>query len=336
MRCDDFIVDDRNCPKMRYNKTKGFFNKRRNLFLFMIVVVIGLMAIISFNQSLYKHAFRIIKVEDKVKDTKQPIILAVHSYNSPIELARNYQPLIDYLTEKVGRPFALSISKTYEEHIEQIGSDRVDLAYMGPAAYVIMVERFGAKRLLSNISTNEKHEFGGYIITRSDNPAECIADLKDKSFASSSLISTMSYIIPRYMFIEAGVRFPKEHLKVVGSNSNVCLNILSGNINAGAVCENTYAVYKDKGLKVIAVSPPSPEHLFVSANSLDDELNNRIQEALLNITKTEVVNKILKPIHAKIIKMVSANDIDYNSLRSIIVKVRADEMNFKEEKEEML
>ena len=259
-----------------------------------------------------------------------PIIFAVHPYASPVELTRSFGPLLKYLQERTGRTFSMVVSQSYESHIARVGSDEVDVAFMGPAVYVAMSEQFGKKRLLSCFETNGSPDFQGYIIVRKDSPATSLADLQDKSFASSSRISTMSYVVPRYMFIEAGIPFPsKQHF--VGSHNNVCLNILAGDVYAGGVREKTYQKYKERDLKVIAISPKVTEHSFVATDRLDDTLCTQIRQAMINIKSKEEIEKLLKPIKSTMSGLAAVEDKDYDRLRVIMASVSEDERSRAEE-----
>ena len=101
----------------------------------------------------------------------------------------------------------------------------------------------------------------------------------------------MSYVVPRYMFITAGVPFPDAQLRIVGSHNNVCLNVLAWDVYAGAVREKAYQKYKTRNLKVIAVSPKVTEHPFVATDRLDDETYAQIKKILLNILESKHVAK---------------------------------------------
>jgi len=260
----------------------------------------------------------------KMGSQVQAIVLAVHPYASAVELAQQFAPLLEYLNDRVGVPFTLHISKDYETHIDQVGNDNVDIALMGPASYVAMSEQFGKKRLLSCFKVKGSSHFQGYIIVRKDNPATSLQDLQGKSFASSSRNSTMSYIVPRYMFIQAGVPFPERQLRIVRSHSNVCLNVLAGDVNSGGCREKAYLKYKDRDLKVIAESVRVTEHPFVATDRLGAETYGLIKKALLDI-KGEDVKRLLEPIKATLVGLVPVEDRDYDQLRTMISIVRKDE-----------
>ena len=142
----------------------------------------------------------------------------------------------------------------------------------------------------------------------------------------------MSYIVPRYMFIEAGVPFPEAHLRIVGSHNNVCLNILAGDVYAGGVREKTYQKYKDRGLKVIAVSPKVTEHPFVATDRLDAETYTQIKEALTGIKGKDEIERLLTPIKSTLTGLAPVEDKDYDAVRAMMAAVREDEKRLAEER----
>ena len=264
--------------------------------------------------------------------TAEPaIILAVHPYASPVKLVRNFTPLLEYLRERTGRVFSLVISQSYETHIARVGDNEVDIAFMGPASYVAMTEQFGKKRLLCCFEVNGSPDYRGYIIAGKDSPATSLADLQGKSFASSSRKSTMSYVVSRYMFIAAGVPFPDAQLRIVGSHNNVCLNILAGDVYAGGVREKVYRKYKDRNLKVIAVSPKVTAHSFIATDRLDDQTYAQIKQLMINIKSKEEIEMLLKPINSMMTGLAAIEDKDYDQLRTMMATVSEDERRLTEE-----
>ena len=96
------------------------------------------------------------------------LVLGIHPYKSPTKLIKAYTPLAEYLSRKVGIPVKITISKDYQTHIDAIGSDKLDIAYMGPASYIKLVDQYGNKPLLACQAINGKPTFQGKIITRKE------------------------------------------------------------------------------------------------------------------------------------------------------------------------
>ena len=99
-----------------------------------------------------------------------PLVLAVQPYLPPEEIVRRFTPLAEALAGTVGRPIVVRVGVTYAENIASIGTDSVDIAYMGPASYVRMTGRYGTKPLLARQVINGDPMLHGEIFVRQDSP----------------------------------------------------------------------------------------------------------------------------------------------------------------------
>lgn len=255
---------------------------------------------------------------DGIAETK-PLQFAVHPYKSAEKLTKAFSPLIKHLSKELGRPVHLSISKDYESHIQRIGNNHVDVAYMGPASYVNMGERYGKKNILARQTINGQPTFQGKIITRSDSNINNLSDLNNKLFAFGDLNSTMSHLVPHYMLIKAGITDDKlKAFRFLGSHDNVAIAVLAGDYHAGAVKEAIYNKYKHQGIKAIATTPSLYEHLIIASSTLDNQICSDIRNILLNLKNTLKGKRIMQQIKEGIDTFEPANDSDYDNLREII------------------
>jgi phosphonate transport system substrate-binding protein len=214
----------------------------------------------------------------------KPLILGIHPYLPAEEIKQRFTPLMQYLALKLDRPVQLRVSKNYETHIENMGHNQYDIAYFGPASYVELTEKYGLYPLLARLAIDGIPYFHGYIVTRTESSIHELSELKGKRFAFGSPHSTMSYLIPRHMMKQAGVEI--EDLaghKFLGNHRNVALGVLLGRFDAGAVKEEVYLKFKDKGLRQIAGSPQIPEHLFVANKKLPQDQVALLRDCLLNL-----------------------------------------------------
>ena len=256
---------------------------------------------------------------------KKDLIFSVHPFVSALELHKNFSPLLNYLEKQINRKIHFTVAKTYEDNIEKLGNDLADIVYIGPAAYAVMSEKYGKKRIFACLTVNSRPTFKGYIFTTADHPAMRLADLAGKSFAASSKQSTMGYVVPRYMFIQAGVPFPDDLLQLRGNHNNIALAVLAKDVNAGAVKEKTFHKYKNRGLKAIAVTPEISEHPFVAGNNLDGEIFTKIKRIMLAIETPKDVQTLLQPIKKSVSGLSDVSDSSYDNLRTILKAVQADE-----------
>lgn len=254
---------------------------------------------------------------------EEPLKLGVHPYLSASELYKRFKPLADYLSEKIGRDITVEISKNYQEHIDRIGKDELDIAYMGPAPYVNLTDIYGQKPILAVLEIKGKTTFQGVIIAHESSPVEKLSDLIGGSFAFGDPKSTMSHIVPRYMLKKAGVTVDllKTH-EFLHSHDNVALGVLMKDFDAGAVKEEAYWKYRERGLKALAFSPKISEHLFVASAKLPEEQVEAIREAMLGISGVKGGADILSSIKSTVTALVEAEDKDYDNLREIFANYK--------------
>ena len=248
---------------------------------------------------------------------EEKLELWVHPYLPATEIIKKFSPLADYLSEKTGRNIQVKVSKTYKSHIESVGEGRIGLAYLGPASYVKVAHIYGEQILLVCLEINRKPYFHGMIVVRKNSQIKTLQELVSKKFAFNDPNSTMGYLVPRYMLFETGV--PIETLKeydFLGSHDDVALGVLGGYYDAGGVKEGVYYKYKDRGLQMLAQSPPIAEHLFVANKNIEPSTTNNIRRLLINL-KDE---KILASIKSTVTGLAKVKDADYEMLRSILAQ----------------
>jgi phosphonate transport system substrate-binding protein len=254
----------------------------------------------------------------------RPVILAIHPYLSHQELYARFQPLANHLANALDREVVVRIGPDYAEHIAFIGMDRVDIAYMGPAMYVRMVERFGSKPLLARLAINGEPVFHGFLVTREDSGISHIEALRGKRFAFGDPGSTMSYLVPRYMMLEAGIDVRDlADYRFLGSHENVALAVLAGAFDAGAVKEEVFYANMQRGLKALAKSKSYSEHLFVTRADAAADFISTARETLLHLTDTEEGRAVLKAIKPSATALVPVTDGDYDNLRTVLNSLRA-------------
>ena len=247
------------------------------------------------------------------------LILAVHPYLPFAELTDRYTPLADYLGKQLGRDVVVRIGRNYQDHMVHIGRDEVDIAFMGPAPYVALVDKYGGKPLLARLEINGKPVFHGKIITAKDSPIASLADLKGKRFAFGDPESTMSHRVPRFMLLEVDVSVDDlaDH-QFLGSHTNVALGVLAGDFDAGAVKEEVFYKFEPQGLQALATTPPFSEHVFVARSTLPPQTVEAIRKALYRLRDTSEGQAILSGIKEGLTGMVPVQDSDYDNLREIL------------------
>ena len=247
-----------------------------------------------------------------------PLILAVHPYLPSEEIHKRFTPLAEYLGKQLGRPVQVRVGRDYIQHVEAIGLNNVDIAFMGPSSFVLMGERYGAKPLLARIAIKGKPRLSVYIVTSVNSTLRNLGDLRGKRFAFVDPDSTMGTIVPRYVMQQAGIELKTlASYQYLGGHKNVALGVLSGDYDAGAVKSEVYDEMASRGLRVLAKLPEVSEHLFVARSDMPDKQVAQLRQALLQLQGEADGVVIMRAMNKDMTAMVPVVDADYDNLRKI-------------------
>ncbi len=252
-------------------------------------------------------------------EAQNAYIFGIHPYLTAKELLERFTPLMNYLSDELDKPVVLRVAKTYKNHIQRVGEDKVDMAYLGPAPYVKLVENYGQKHLLVKIQVVGQSTFRGAIIVSQDSRIKTLTDLRGKGFAFGSPNSTMSHFVPRFVLWEAGMTVDQlSHYQFIKSHENVVLGVLLGEFEAGAIKKDIFNRYAQQGIKVLTWTPPITVHLFVATHRFPQQQLDKLRQLFLNLNKHPKGKTILTSIKKSITGVTKVKDQDYNELRYIL------------------
>lgn len=248
-----------------------------------------------------------------------PLKLGIHPYLSSSEIVRRFTPLAEYLSKELKRPVTIEIASSYATHIQNIGTDTLDIVLLGPASYVIMTRDYGRKPVLAVFESNGTKTFRGTIIVKKDSPITALSQLKGKKFAFGDRASTMSHLVPRYMLLKKDVDISDlAGHAFLANHQNVCLGVLAGDFDAAAVKEEVFLEYEPKGLKAIAFSPEINDHIFVASAKLPHKTVQSVRKALISLNNRPEGKQILSTIQKNLDALVPGKDSEYDNLREIL------------------
>lgn len=246
------------------------------------------------------------------------LILGVHPYLDESEINDRFTPLVAYLERAINKPIKLKIASNYRQHIDYIGKNNVDLAYMGPSSYVKMVKLHGLKPLLARLEVNGKPYFKGKAFVLKNSNIKNLLDLPGKDIAFGSKESTMGSVLPRWTLQNEGIHLSQfNSFQYLSNHTNVAYSVLMGDFDAGFTKEEIFYSFKNRGLREIGSTTSISEHLFVANNYLPKKLIMQIKKALYELGRDEAGKKILRNIKHNLTNMVPVTDSNYNSLRNI-------------------
>src|SRR5713226_3246541 len=211
---------------------------------------------------------------------------------SEAEMRVEFEPLITYLSNAIGRKVSLYIAKDYGDLRTQMESGQVDIGSFSPFAYVD-AQRGGKIRIIAQSILDNAATYRGLVVTRKDSGIRSIEDLKGKRFAFVDPKSASGYVYPRAMLIEKGVN-PESYFNqtiFAGGHDKVISAVLEGRVDAGAIYDGALGVAKRSGVAVenlltLASSDPIPHDAIAVRIGMNESLVKKIQMALINLDKS--------------------------------------------------
>ena len=240
---------------------------------------------------------------------------------------QNARPLVEILREELAMEIEPFVATDYTGIVEALRAEKLDLAFLAPASYVLAKEEADIKVLLKS----ERKGIPSYyaaIITRADSGIRTLDDLRGKSFAFGDSLSTTGHVFPRKMLKERGIDPVRDFKQILysGGHDATVLAVLNHKVDAGA----TYANSPDgedtawmrylktpeeiKQIRAIAFSEPIPADNLVIRVRLDERVANKIVEIFLRLSNDPAGKKMFRDLY-QIDGFVPASDRDYDSVR---------------------
>jgi len=247
------------------------------------------------------------------------LILGVHPYLQHQEIKQRFSPLADYLSAGLGIDVEVRVGQNYQAHLQALANNQIDVAYLGPSLFVKLLRTNATLPLLARLEADGSPTFTGHIVVRKDSPLKNLQDLKGKVMAFGDPESTMGTLVPRALLLQKGIDLDDlAYYHHYAGHTNVALAVLTGDADAGAVKEEVFRKYTDRGLKSLMETPAISEHVFVASSSLNRAMVRKLRDLLLGISTPEQVKLVLKPIKRSATGLVSATKADYLTLRQLM------------------
>ncbi len=207
------------------------------------------------------------------------------------ELRQQYQPMLTWLGERIGRQFILVGGRSYEDMIDLVVRGEVDLAELSPVPYVQAKKKSPELQLvLTEVKWNEDHtalidSYRGHILVRADRKdLVASADLRGKRLGFVNRESSSGWRYPRAMLAQQGLDANRDATPLfLGSHPRVTDAVAAGSVDAGATWDFNLALATHKYgaiFRVLLTSPPIPNLCLVAEPKLPLALVQAIRQAL--------------------------------------------------------
>lgn len=242
---------------------------------------------------------------------------------TPVETSLKFAPLVNYLSKKMNENIDYKVADTYDDVIEDLGNNIVQIAYMNPVVYIKARSKYGVK-VIATFLRSGKPKNRGIIIVKADSKINSISDLKGKMFAFGDPSSTLAYVLPRLMLLDEGIDLNNLHYyNNFTHQEDIVKAVLSGEFDAGSVMEDIAHSFEKQGLRFLKETEYIPGLNICVNESLGSEKIALCKAALLSIDDSTPEGKtILGTIGGNITGLAEARDEDYAHIREVLLRLK--------------
>ena len=263
--------------------------------------------------------FALIPLGICAQSPKNSLKVTIIPHRSNLGNEQAYGTLFKALENETGITFEWIGSKTYDDVIKNITTQKADIAYVGPFAYVDAQDNFGVRLICRTLSKKNAAFYHSMIITRKNSGIRTLQDLRGKSFSFTDRKSTSGYLFPMAQLKKSGIQLDDfSDVKYLKRHANSLLAVYKAHVDAGATSYTAIDKVKINfdELKILWKSEPIYRGPWIARKDLPDEQFYKIQKAMLKISQGEEADKIFQGLTTK--GFVEGNDSDYNNVREVV------------------
>lgn len=241
---------------------------------------------------------------------QRPLVFAFQPQKDPASIRKAADDVASYLSSRLNREVQVLVPLAYAATVQALVSNRADVAWLSSLPFLLARRDGGARMLLAEVRTDTRGkartDYDSVFVVPADSPLKTFADLKrtakQQRMIFTSNTSTSGFVFPYDRLIREGVlkraQPPEQAFKSVaygGGYTQALEQVLAGRGDVCAVSDYTVegpkrTTYlpedKQKQLRILARTPGVPTHCVAVASGVSVAEGKAIQQALLDLTKT--------------------------------------------------
>lgn len=204
---------------------------------------------------------------------------------------RAFEPFFAQLAQRLGRPYALTVTTDWAGIAVAMGSGQVDAAWMGPWGYVLAHARAGAEAL-ATVLYEGRPTYHAIIIAREGvNITRFPEDARGMSISFADAGSTSGWLIPHHWFQTQGVD-PRTYFRYRDGASHAAnvISVASGQVDLATDFDRNLNAMIASGrvrpeqVRVVWRSEPLPNDALAVRRDLDAATKAALREAAIAAT----------------------------------------------------
>lgn len=242
----------------------------------------------------------------------------VYSSDKPTEMIKQFRPSLDALEQAAGEALGktvkiqMEVAATYEKGIENLVEGKVDLSQLGPASYITAKKRNDGLSIVAMESKGGEKQFFGVFCVAEASPIQSVSELKGKTFAFGSELSTIGRYLSQEYLMDNGVKASDlGRYEYLGRHDKVGAAVGLGEYDAGVLKEGTFKKLVEGGTAIREIARfPNVTKPWVARAGLDEELIQVLRTALIGMTDGAALDAL------RVDSFLVGEDADYAPIRT--------------------
>lgn len=229
---------------------------------------------------------------DASSEAATRVVFGVYTADKASDVVKEFAPAISWLektvSESIGRPvdIQMKIANSYLAGISDIAIGEVHFSRLGPASYIHAMDENSDLEILAMESKNGERSFKGLIVVHEDSDIQSIEELKGKSFAFGSPLSTIGRYLSQDILISKGIHSAdlSQHA-FLGRHDSVGMAVAAKAFDAGALKSSSFDALIEEGYPLrTLVAFDNVTKPWIAHPDLDREVAEALKRAMLEIT----------------------------------------------------
>lgn len=268
-----------------------------------------------------KDAMVVASAGQKTSQAQTVYYIGVISRYPPTLIYQGYQPIIDYLNTHTPYRFALKLNRSYWQAEQQLVNGKVVAAFFGSYLFARERDKYHLHCFLKPLNEQFRPVLHAVLIVPLHSSIHSIKDLRGKKLALPSPYSYSANWLRLGALQKYGLRFSDlDSVHYFAHHHTVVYEVLKGHFDAGVVKDRVAKEFLQRGIRVVAQSPPIPSSPVVMAPGAPPGVIEALKKALLAIDVHDPQMKRMLSHWDREFSygFVEARDADYDSLEQVI------------------
>ena len=243
------------------------------------------------------------------------LVLGIFPRWSATETFDRFQPLAQALAQGIACDVKLETTKDFPSFTRAVAAGRYDIVHYNPIQHWRAHQRFGYRAILMNEEDGERY-ITGIVAVRKDSPVQHLAELRGKTIVFGGDRDAMvAYVATTTLLRAAGLKAGDYREQFALNPSQGIIGLQHGRGDAATAADlflkipNLIGGLDPSAVRVIARTPPLPQHAWAVKRGMTPALSNRAQHFLAGLNATPQGRVVLN--QAKLTRLWPATDADY-------------------------